>query len=143
MLKLVIFDFFATLFDAQTQLLYPEAIPLIEWVKGKGLKTALFTNSTGWGMFFTEREKNLFDDTLLADIKGPHELDVILKHLEVKPKETVVVGDSLNREIAAGKTLGTRTIWLGGTRSDDPLHPIASDLTAARSILEQWLKIKP
>ena len=83
MLKLVIFDFFATLFDAQTQLLYPEAIPLIEWVKGKGLKTALFTNSTGWGMFFTEREKNLFDDTLLADIKGPHELDVILKHLEV------------------------------------------------------------
>ncbi len=140
MIKLVVFDFFGTLFDPQTQLLYPDAIPLIEWVKSKGIMAALFTNSAGWGMFFTEREKNLFDDTLLAELKGPHELDVILKHCKVKPAETVVVGDSYDREIAVGKALGTRTIWLGGESSDDPLHPIAQDLPAARSILEQWLE---
>ncbi|GEM_PF-2603353 len=139
MLKLVIFDFFATLFDPRAQLLYPEAIPLVEWVKEQGLKTALFTNSTGWGMFFTEREKNLFDDTLLADVKGPHELMVIVKHLEVKPAETVLIADTPEREIAAAKTVGIRTILIGQKNEDDPQNAVAENLIRARSVLEKWL----
>lgn len=142
MIRLVVFDFFATLFDPQTQLLYPDAIPIIEWVKSKGMMAALFTNSTGWGMFFTEREKSLFDDTLLADVKGPHELMAILEHLKVKPKEAVLIADSPEREIAAAKTLGIRTILIGQKNIDDPQNSLAQNLTQARLILEQWLETK-
>jgi len=140
MIKLVVFDFFATLFDPHAQALFPDAIPLVEWVKTNNLMAAIFTNSSGWALFFTDEQLQLFDDTLEVDAKGSAELEIILAKLKVEPKETVVIGDSLNREIAAGKALGTRTIWVGGKTSNDPLHPVASNLSVTRSILEQWLK---
>lgn len=138
MIKLVIFDFFGTLYDPRTDALFPETISLLEWLKTKGVKRALFTNSFGWRVAFFPKHDKLFDDTFEVNSKDSNVLASILQKCGAQPNETVVIGDSPAREIAAGKELGTRTIALG-EHLDDPLHPGVARLADVQPILAAWL----
>lgn len=59
---------------------------------------------------------------------------------EVEPHEAVMIGDSLERDIAGGRALGLHTIWMRRYEHLHPIpgiepHAIASDLTTLAEVL--------
>ncbi len=52
-----------------------------------------------------------------------------LKMLDVSPAEAFVIGDSYERDIVPGKTLGCTTLWLKGKRRTVPLSTADADYT--------------
>jgi putative hydrolase of the HAD superfamily len=97
---------------------YPGVRETLEELKGRGLKLAVVTDACDGNATARLRKANLlhlFDVVVSAEMTGrkKHHLGSIqlaLDRLEVKAEEAMLVGDSLRRDIEAGKTLNLTTV---------------------------------
>ncbi len=77
------------------------------------------------------RLRRWFEHVVLVDRRGASDkreaTRTLLRRLRLRPDETLVVGDSWEREIVAGARLGARTCWIrrSGRRPWPPIQPDA------------------
>lgn len=99
--------------------LYPGIREVLSILKQKGLKLAVVTDAENGHAISRLKKAGLleyFDVVISADIAGkrkpePDSLLLALKKLGVKAEEAAIVGDSLRRDIEAGKRLGMLTVY--------------------------------
>lgn len=100
----------------------PEALPLLEELKGRGIKLAVLSN-TMWPRRFHESvlERDgvlhLFDYLLFTSetvAAKPHRtvFTDVLYNLDAQANETAFVGDRLFDDIHGAQTVGMRGIWI-------------------------------
>ena len=99
--------------------LYPGIREVLENLKQKGVKLAVVTDAEN-GHALSRLNKfglqKYFDVIISADMTGkrkpePDSLLLALRKLGVKAEEAAIVGDSLRRDIDAGKRLGMLTVY--------------------------------
>jgi putative hydrolase of the HAD superfamily len=97
---------------------YPGVRETLEELKGRGLKLAVVTDACDGNATARLRKANLlhlFDVVVSAEMTGrkkpnPDSIKFALDRLEVKAEEVILVGDSIRRDIEAGKTLNLTTV---------------------------------
>ncbi len=82
--------------------------------------------------------KNFFDtiiDSSKVEVKKPDPkiFQIALERLKVNPDETIVIGDSYERDIKTSKSIGCRTIWFDGKSWSKP-----DDLSFADYIINSF-----
>ncbi len=134
----------------------PEALPLLEELKGRGLKLAVLSN-TMWPRRFHESvlERDgilhLFDYLLFTSetrAAKPHRsvFADVLYNLDVEPNQTAFVGDRLFDDIQGAQAIGMRGIWIphsnipAAQSTDLEINPDATiqKLSDIISILDSW-----
>ncbi len=99
--------------------LYPGIKEVLENLKQKGVKLAVVTDAENGHAISRLKKVSLekyFDVIISADMTGkrkpePDSLLLALKKLGVKAEEAAIVGDSLRRDVKAGKRLGMFTVY--------------------------------
>ncbi len=141
MKRIIIFDFNRTLFDPDSNRLVPGALRVLESLQQRGFKLYLISRagaarkklieSLGIKKYFarvTARKEKRFKD--FAVIAGRKSVDV---------RESFVIGDQLDTEIAFGNRLGLTTIWINRERVCLPEESEKSTFTVRR--LDQVLNV--
>ncbi len=103
----IIFDYNRTLFDPETNTLYPEARKLLTDLSARYTLFLISKNEPS-------RTKTIHDLGLEKFFQKiifvPEKSKALFKSLNIHPKETIVIGDYLPSEIAAGNDFGATTI---------------------------------
>lgn len=102
-------------------------------------RLALVSNNTG-NLPIVCREFALEDlfasvvDSALVGVRKPDPaiFRIALDELKVPAAAAAVVGDSYERDIVPGKSLGCRTVWLKGRSWSEPPSSEAADITVAK-----------
>lgn len=114
MLKGIIYDFMRTLYDPEKGQLFGGVLPMLISFKEKGLKQGLIS-------FGGAEKKRLIEGLGLGKIldwykvveeKNPEVFESFIKEFNLRPEETLVVGDLVNQEIAVGSAIGAKTVWV-------------------------------
>ena len=115
----------------------PGAEDVLHHLKSAGLRLGLLTN----GAADLQREKIetsglavFFDAAVVSGEIGTGKPEPAIFHhllaaLEVAPGETLMVGNSLARDIAGGKRAGLRTCWLALDGEEEPVGLVQPDFT--------------
>ncbi|RUM33148.1 MAG: haloacid dehalogenase [Archaeoglobus sp.] len=98
---------------------YPHVKETLEKLRGMGLKLAVVTDALNGHALSRLRKAGLlylFDVVVSADMTGkrkpePDSIKLALQKLGVDAKEAILVGDSVRRDIEAGKKLGMLTVY--------------------------------
>ena len=126
---------------------FPESRQVLAELK-KDYRLALITN----GAIDIQRDKihgsnlgDFFDTIIISGELGfgkpnPQVFQMALERLEVAPERSVMIGDSLRRDIGGARELGIRTVWINRFKATiGDHHPIPdlelADLTALPGIL--------
>lgn len=96
---------------------YPQVVPTLNEIKKRGYKVGIVTDADslqGWIRLTELGLENMFDAVVTRDSDGvrkPHALPFqkALAKLNVKPEETLHVGDWPARDVAGAKALGLKT----------------------------------
>ena len=98
--------------------LFEDVIPILEELK-KGYKLGLISNTDCFLVTFPEKEDffNLFDAKCFSFDTGflkpdPRVFELIIKKLEVKPSEVLMIGDNLSDDVLAAKKIGMKAILI-------------------------------
>ena len=127
---------------------FPETLHVLDELK-KHYKLAMITN----GAIDIQRDKihgaklaDFFDPIIISGELGvgkpnPKLFQLAMERLAVKPDQCVMIGDSLNRDIAGASAVGIRTIWLNRFQrkiaNQDPTPDLElADLVALPTILK-------
>jgi HAD superfamily hydrolase (TIGR01509 family) len=108
----------------------PNAHEVLEAVKGRGLRSAVITNTAGVLARNILQGLGLVADQVLGGDEVPHAKpapDIVLlacERLGVSPSEAVVVGDSAY-DIGAAAAAGARSVGVNGVTGDDTLGSLA------------------
>ncbi|OGE64613.1 hypothetical protein A3J13_01285 [Candidatus Daviesbacteria bacterium RIFCSPLOWO2_02_FULL_36_8] len=116
MIEAVVFDYTNTISEMETGNLYPEVLNVLEELVGRGIRLGLVSRASNAKDRLSEfnnldlgRYFEVIDVVLVGNNKN---FDEILKKLDVKPKETIIVGDRVKSEILEGNRIGARTVWI-------------------------------
>ncbi len=129
---------------------YPGVKEVLGKLKDMGLKLAIVTDAmNGHALKRLQRADLLhfFDVVVSGDMTGsrkpePDSIKLALNKLGVNPKEAVMVGDSIRRDIEAGKKLGMITVYAAyGDRNFFENRRGDADFTVES--IEELLKILP
>ncbi|RLI77075.1 HAD family hydrolase, partial [Archaeoglobales archaeon] len=98
---------------------YPHVRETLEKLRNMGLKLAVVTDALNGHALSRLRKAgllHLFDVVVSADMTGkkkpePDSIKLALQKLGVDAKEAILVGDSVRRDIEAGKRLGMVTVY--------------------------------
>jgi len=121
---------------------YPNIKHVLEKLKDAGLKLAVVTDALNGNAVKRLKKAGLidyFDAIVSADQSGkrkpePDSIILALRKLGVKPDEAILVGDSLRRDIEAGKKLGLVTVYAAyGDRNFFESQAGEVDFTAKKS----------
>jgi HAD superfamily hydrolase (TIGR01662 family) len=113
--------------------LYPHAKEVLEGIKKRHLKIGLITESDTDKVeleLVRENIKELFDVVVVSDQVGENKPSVklfqaALKKLNVKPENSVYIGDRLFYDILPAKQLGFKTVWIRqGAHSEEGLSQL-------------------
>ena len=99
--------------------LYPAVTDTLDKLKELGLKLVIITDADSHhalARLTRVRLLNYFDLLVAADMTGTKKPDpahflFALKALRIKPEETLVVGDSIKRDMAPARKLGLKTAY--------------------------------
>jgi FMN phosphatase YigB (HAD superfamily) len=90
----------------------------------------------------------LFSDILVVDPKrGDSKLDAIerfIRHAGISPEDLVVIGNRLDNEIAAARSLGTKSIWVRAGEGSEMAETrgsadaIVRHVTEVPDVLQRW-----
>jgi HAD superfamily hydrolase (TIGR01509 family) len=118
----------ATYFDAHRRhcKLFPDAKPTIEQVRGLGLHTGIISDIDDEYFFFQTKQfsmDGMFDSITTSDEVGvgkpnPKIFEIALAKAGCDSRETVYIGDSLEKDIMGAKGVGMYTIWYRGSTSE-------------------------
>jgi FMN phosphatase YigB (HAD superfamily) len=136
----------ADMFRSSPFRLYPESIEAVKRVHSIGLKTAIAT-STPKPFFRTGAEPiaGCIDFICTGYEAGyeksnPQIYKVITDRLQVKPEETVVIGDDPVLDIHNAKQQGMRAIHIPReARPSELADGVAEDVLEAVKIVEEWV----
>jgi len=116
MIKAVIFDYAGTIYDPYKGKLYPETVQVLEYLTKKGLKLALVSRSSDLEERLAEfKDFNLrkyFQILEAVPVEKKKEFTHLLKELNVKAEECLVVGDRVKSEILEGNIISCKTAWI-------------------------------
>jgi putative hydrolase of the HAD superfamily len=98
---------------------YPHVRETLARLREMGLRLAVVTDALNGHAVSRLRKAGLidfFDVVISADMTGkrkpePDSIKLALRKLNARPEEAVLVGDSINRDIKAGKRLGMVTVY--------------------------------
>ena len=129
--------------------LMPGARELLDWLRGRGVKTALLTRNSRVSVETARARHGLAIDAIVTrETHAPKPSPEGVRHLMARfgagADETVVVGD-YRYDIEAGQSAGTRTIALiteAKTWAKDATW-IASSLDEVREILQRLVERPP
>lgn len=115
MFKVIIFDYGGVIFDSKTSDLVPGVKNLMERLAAQGYKLALVSKAEDvaqrrkdFRRFNLERYLSVMD---VFPLDKPKDFSNILKKLNVKPVECLVLGDYVQSEIKEANKLGMTTVW--------------------------------
>ncbi len=101
--------------------LYKNTKQILNWLNKKGVKLAMLSDSDGKREYKSMKIKALgirkyFKFILTTEITGVNKpniknLKVIMKKLNVKPEECIVIGDHPETDLSTAKKIGMTTIW--------------------------------
>ena len=98
---------------------FPDTIPELEKLKGKGYKLALISNTECFTMkpFFEAGHKKYFDCVAFSYETGLLKPDsdlfrLVMERMEVKPEEAVMVGDNLHDDVQAALAVGMHAVLI-------------------------------
>ncbi len=97
--------------------LYEDALPVLERLRGHGLKLGLVSNTGRDLVAFVAHHSLDVDAAISSGAHGktkPHEsiFRVVLDRLEVEPEDAAMVGDSLAEDVDGARALGMRAFLL-------------------------------
>jgi FMN phosphatase YigB (HAD superfamily) len=116
MVEAVILDL-KILYDQKTDCLVEECLPLLERLRGLGIKLCLVTKENKEGETRTSQISRLgisryFDFILIVyEEKKEEDFQRCLAELLLRPHQAVIVGDSIEKEIYPGNKTGMITVW--------------------------------
>ena len=116
--------------------LFDDAIPVLELLRGRGLKVGLLSNSARDLGRFVEHHDLTVDAVLTSRDHGktkPHEAIFLrmLELLDVAPPDAVMVGDQLEDDIEGARAVGMRALLI----DRDGRHPdVSGRLTDLRAL---------
>ncbi len=98
---------------------YPGAMTMLEKLKSKGIKTAICTDMTAdvQHLKLTKLGMKPYIDALVASeengMEKPHGrmFQLALDKVGAKPEESVMVGDSLPKDVHGGHSIGMAAMW--------------------------------
>jgi HAD superfamily hydrolase (TIGR01509 family) len=119
--------------------LYPDTLDVLRALTAAGMTIAVNTNRPCTGAMFMETGAaplafaEYIDHAVCSGDTGyykphPSTFELILDRLALPPSAVVMVGDSLEADIAPAKAIGMRTVWKLNGRHDVPESP-AADFT--------------
>lgn len=115
MIKAVIFDYSWTLYNPETDSLYPGVIELLKKLHKSGYKLAVISKAGDISKRLDEMAgmglSKYFEVIEAVSIGQAKEFSSVLKKLGVKGKECLVVGDRIKSEISEGNKIGATTVW--------------------------------
>ncbi|WP_313636676.1 HAD-IA family hydrolase [Paenibacillus sp.] len=138
--------------------LAPENVELLEWLREKGMYIGIITDGRPEG----QRNKiealllNKYCDHIIVtdelggiEFRKPNDAAFIkmLRHFNIKPEESIYIGDNPAKDFVAGNKLGMHTIMLKNEKSihpqiveDSSFHAKISvlDLYELKHIVESW-----
>lgn len=129
--KTIIFDFNRTLYNPDSDTLFPETLALLAYAKTCGYQLFL-VGKTGEGRDTRIQELQLTDFFTTVYLVAEKTLELFQK-LSVGP--TIIIGDRVRGEIMLGNQCGATTIWfkngkfsteLPTTPTEEPTHTILS-----------------
>ncbi len=114
MLKGIIFDFMRTLYNPEKGELFDGVLPMLTSFKEKGIKQGLVSFGGGEKrrLLFNLGLTSVFDWYRVVEDKTPEVFQDFLSKFSLKPEEVLVVGDLVNKEVAIGKRIGAKTVWI-------------------------------
>ena len=97
--------------------LYDDALPVLEWLRERGLKIGLLSNSSRDLDEFVAHHRLDVDAVLTSHAHGktkPHEsiFRALLDRLGIAPDEAVMVGDTIEDDIDGARAVGMRAVLL-------------------------------
>jgi len=141
--RAIIFDFNWTLYDPKSQSLFPDVRELLEEVS-LSRRLILYSKLEGGRDSLIEDLDILkyFESTHFVEHKTAEGILNILADHELKAAETIIVGDLMTSELAAGHGAGLDTVWLRHSKFADevgdfePTHTVRS-IIELRGLLKQ------
>ncbi len=130
-MKAVILDFNRTLFDPDTNQLFPESFSLLQELKNKNFDLALISIGAENREEQIKPISSFFKIIKIVKEKNAKDFLEIVQELKSSPQEFLVIGDRVRGEIKIGNSLGMKTIWIrwGKFSSELPLLGEEPDLT--------------
>jgi FMN phosphatase YigB (HAD superfamily) len=119
-MKLIIFDWGRTLYNPETEALFPETKEILEYLLEKKYILAVVALATAGQTKIDERLKIIEKENLtkyFRSIKFAVEnkdkmYEDTLQELSVLPRDTVIVDDRVRRGIRWGNNKGCTTVWV-------------------------------
>ncbi len=98
---------------------YPKVVPTLMRLKERGYKLAILSDAPrlkAWIRLSEIRLADFFDVVLTFDDTGEYKpsripFERVLKELDIKPNECLMVGDSIRRDIEGAKAAGILTVF--------------------------------
>jgi ribonucleotide monophosphatase NagD (HAD superfamily) len=111
MKKIIIFDFNRTIYDPDSGSLFPEAVPVLEYLQSKNIGLYIYGKGDGKraGLIESLNIKEYFIEVILKEEKSVDDLKKIIENNS--GAEFYIVGDRVKKEIKLGNSLGMNTIW--------------------------------
>jgi len=113
MTKALIFDFGRTVYDKDNKKLFRGVIVFLKYCKRNGYKLALISNDEP-GRRELINDLNLggyFDKIIVTKEKGEGDFRKCISDFGLEPKDVVVIGDRVKKEIKIGNRIGAVTAW--------------------------------
>jgi putative hydrolase of the HAD superfamily len=130
--------------------LFDDALPTLQWLKGRGVRLAIVTNRAFGGSHFQQELAacglaDLFDGIAVSCTVGymkphPEIFRAALAQIHAAPERAAHVGDSLVADVAGAQALGITAIWKRG-RLNETANGIRPDFTIERLAELQTLDI--
>lgn len=142
--------------ELQEMRLLPGAMELLDTLHRRGVRTALASNASSH-YFIVECCRRLGLDRFLEPILSsaavgwvkphPRIFEAILTTWKIEPADAVIVGDTVDADIAGARRLGMRSILVTGEHApgdpslSDIVRPdgVAIDLSTVETILAAWM----
>src|SRR3990167_6300076 len=116
MIKAIIFDYYRTLYDPEEGIsmatrnlmreLKEQGIILALITRNESAKKNISSNSSHDFFSFFSFVKTVEDDKKEEDFRE------VMKQINMKDEEILVVGDRIKKEIVIGNKIGLKTVWL-------------------------------
>lgn len=130
-MKCILLDFSRTLYNPETDSIIDCGEELLEELHGKTRLFLLSKNPAGRRERAEELVGKWFEKMFFVEEKDLEGLRKILKEENLNPEDCLMAGDRAVKEIALGKELGMKTVWVRQGKFEDeiPLNSREPDFT--------------
>lgn len=116
MIEAAVFDYGRTIYDPETDQLFPHTTEVFEELISRRIRLGLVSIAE---RSVEQRHEDLvrlgidhfFEAVQIFGLREQKDFTQVLEKLEIEAARCIVVGDSLRREISEGNRIGAYTVW--------------------------------